>query len=47
MVDEATPRDGSKRDLFQQDSTLFENTAVDACGETLGGGTNDLAAQVP
>ncbi|KAH8685466.1 hypothetical protein BGZ60DRAFT_425955 [Tricladium varicosporioides] len=46
-VDTATPRDGSKRDPFQQDSTRFKNAAADACGETLGGGTNDPATQVP
>ncbi|EHL00190.1 hypothetical protein GLAREA_10726 [Glarea lozoyensis ATCC 20868] len=42
-----TPRDGSKRDPDQQDSTRFKNAAADACGETLGGGTNDPATQVP
>ncbi|PVH80252.1 hypothetical protein DL98DRAFT_459918 [Cadophora sp. DSE1049] len=46
-VDPATPRDGSRRDPFQQDSTRFKNAAADQCGETLGGGTNDPATQVP
>ena len=47
LVDPATPRDGSRRDPFQQDSTRFKNAAADQCGETLGGGTNDPATQVP
>jgi len=46
-VDASTPRDGSTRNPFQQDSTRFKNEAADACGETLGGGTNDPATQVP
>lgn len=46
-VDAATPRDGSKRNPDQQDSTRFKNAAADACGETLGGGTNDPATQIP
>ncbi|KAH8596843.1 hypothetical protein B0O99DRAFT_95010 [Bisporella sp. PMI_857] len=45
-VDDATPRDGSRRNPFQQDSTRFRNAAADTCGETLGGGTNDPATQV-
>jgi hypothetical protein len=47
LVVATTPRDGSKRDPDQQDSTRFKNAAADACGETLGGGTNDPATQVP
>jgi hypothetical protein len=47
LVDETTPRDGATRNPFQQDSTRFRNAAADACGETLGGGTNDPATQVP
>ena len=47
LVDDATPRDGTTRNPFQQDSTRFKNAAADACGETLGGGTNDPATQVP
>ncbi|KAH7346732.1 hypothetical protein BKA65DRAFT_283104 [Rhexocercosporidium sp. MPI-PUGE-AT-0058] len=46
-VDTATPRDGTRRNPFQQDSTRFKNAAADQCGETLGGGTNDPATQVP
>lgn len=47
LVVETTPRDGSRRNPFQQDSTRFKNEAADECGETLGGGTNDPATQVP
>jgi Egh16-like virulence factor len=46
-VDDTTPRDGTTRNPFQQDSTRFKNAAADACGETLGGGTNDPATQIP
>lgn len=46
-VDASTPRDGTNRNPFQQDSTRFKNAAADQCGETLGGGTNDPATQVP
>lgn len=46
-IDASTPRDGTKRDPFQADSTRFKNAAADACGETLGGGTNDPATQIP
>ncbi|KAG4429470.1 hypothetical protein IFR05_015046 [Cadophora sp. M221] len=46
-IDTATPRDGTRRNPFQQDSTRFKNAAADQCGETLGGGTNDPATQVP
>ncbi|KAK0103608.1 hypothetical protein ONS95_005620 [Cadophora gregata] len=46
-IDPSTPRDGSNRNPFQQDSTRFKNAAADQCGETLGGGTNDPATQVP
>lgn len=44
---DSTPRDGSARNPDQQDSTRFKNAAADQCGETLGGGTNDPATQVP
>lgn len=47
LVEDTTPRDGATRNPFQQDSTRFRNAAADACGETLGGGTNDPATQVP
>ncbi|KAF2202424.1 hypothetical protein GQ43DRAFT_501660 [Delitschia confertaspora ATCC 74209] len=41
-VDPSTPRDGTRRNPFQQDSTRFRNAAADQCGETLSGGTNDV-----
>ncbi|KAF2469948.1 uncharacterized protein BDR25DRAFT_287544 [Lindgomyces ingoldianus] len=41
-IDPATPRDGTRRNPFQQDATRFKNAAADQCGETLGGGTNDV-----
>lgn len=43
-VDTATPRDGTRRDPFQQDSTRFKGDAADTVGETVGGGTNNLEA---
>lgn len=43
-VDTSTPRDGTRRDPFQQDSTRFKGDAADTVGETVGGGTNDLEA---
>lgn len=43
-VDTATPRDGTRRDPFQMDSTRFKGDAADTVGETVGGGTNNLAA---
>ncbi|KAF2122579.1 hypothetical protein BDV96DRAFT_639158 [Lophiotrema nucula] len=43
-IDPNTPRDGTGRNPFQQDSTRFRNAAADQCGETLGGGTNDVQA---
>lgn len=46
-VVETTPRDGTRRNPFQQDSTRFKNAAADQCGETVGAGTNDAATQVP
>lgn len=39
-----TPRDGTRRDPFQQDATRFKGDAADTFGETLGGGNNDLEA---
>ncbi|OAG09529.1 uncharacterized protein CC84DRAFT_1235104 [Paraphaeosphaeria sporulosa] len=41
-VDPNTPRDGTGRNPFQQDSTRFRGNAADACGETLGGGDNNV-----
>jgi hypothetical protein len=43
-VDPNTPRDGTNRNPFQQDATRFRGDAADTCGETLGGGDNDIAA---
>lgn len=43
-VDTATPRDGTRRNPFQQDSTRFKGDAADTFGETVGAGTNDLEA---
>jgi len=43
-VDPATPRDGTKRNPFQQDSTRFKGDNAAACGQTLGGGENDIQA---
>jgi hypothetical protein len=43
-VDPNTPRDGTGRNPFQQDSTRFRGDAADTCGETLGGGDNDIQA---
>lgn len=41
-VDTATPRDGTKRDPFQQDSTRFKGASADTFGETVGAGANSL-----
>lgn len=43
-VDTSTPRDGTRRNPFQQDSTRFRGAAADTFGETLGGGNNQLEA---
>jgi len=43
-VDPATPRDGTRRNPFQQDSTRFKGDNAAACGQTLGGGENDIVA---
>lgn len=43
-VDTSTPRDGTRRAPFQQDSTRFKGAAADTVGETLAGGTNDVEA---
>ena len=40
----STPRDGTKRDPFQQDATRFRGANADVCGETVGAGANDVAA---
>lgn len=36
-----TPRDGTRRDPFQQDTTRFQGDAAETFGETLGQGDND------
>jgi hypothetical protein len=43
-VDPTTPRDGTNRNPFQQDSTRFKGDAAATCGETLGAGDNDIQA---
>lgn len=40
----STPRDGTRRNPFQADSTRFRGDAADTCGETVGAGTNDIVA---
>lgn len=45
-IDPATPRDGTRRNPFQQDSTRFKGDAADTCGETLGGGDNSIETGV-
>ncbi|POS84431.1 hypothetical protein EPUL_005862, partial [Erysiphe pulchra] len=45
-IDGSTPRDGTKQNPFQSDSTRFKNNNVDACGETLKGGPNEPAKQM-
>jgi len=43
-IDPATPRDGTRRNPFQQDSTRFKGDNAATCGQTLGGGENDIVA---
>ncbi|KAI1296961.1 hypothetical protein F5Y03DRAFT_291669 [Xylaria venustula] len=43
-IDTSTPRDGTKRKPFQQDSTRFRGAQADTVGETLEGGDNDIEA---
>lgn len=43
-VDTSTPRDGTRRNPFQQDSTRFRGDAADTVGETIGAGDNQLEA---
>jgi hypothetical protein len=43
-IDSSTPRDGTRRNPFQQDSTRFRGESADTFGETLGGGDNQLEA---
>lgn len=41
-IDTSTPRDGTRRRPFQQDTTRFRGDAEDTVGETLAGGDNDV-----
>ena len=41
-IDTSTPRDGTRRRPFQQDSTRFRGESADTFGETLAGGDNQL-----
>jgi hypothetical protein len=41
-VDTTTPRDGTRRRPFQQDSTRFRGDLEDSVGETIGAGDNDV-----
>ncbi|KAI0537498.1 hypothetical protein GGR58DRAFT_347851 [Xylaria digitata] len=41
-IDTSTPRDGTKRRPFQQDSTRFRGDQADTIGETVGGGDNNI-----
>ncbi|KAI8951238.1 hypothetical protein F4801DRAFT_578617 [Xylaria longipes] len=41
-IDTSTPRDGTRRRPFQQDTTRFRGDQADTIGETLGGGDNDV-----
>ena len=43
-MDPSTPRDGTTRNPFQQDSTRFRGDAADTVGETLAGGDNNIEA---
>ncbi|KAL2267719.1 hypothetical protein VTJ83DRAFT_4996 [Remersonia thermophila] len=43
-VDTSTPRDGTRRNPFQQDSTRFRGSARETVGETLRGGNNNVEA---
>lgn len=41
-VVDSTPRDGTRRDPFQQDSTRFRGASAQSCGETVGQGDNSI-----
>ncbi|KAI1274884.1 hypothetical protein F5Y07DRAFT_192248 [Xylaria sp. FL0933] len=41
-IDTSTPRDGTRRRPFQQDSTRFKGDQADTVGETVGAGDNDI-----
>jgi hypothetical protein len=41
-IDPDTPRNGTKRNPFQQDTTRFRGANKNTCGQTLAGGENDI-----
>ncbi|CAE6528292.1 hypothetical protein RSOLAG22IIIB_06290 [Rhizoctonia solani] len=48
---DTTPRDGTRRNPFQTDTSIIRDKEIasgdaQACGRTLGGGVNDMAAQM-
>lgn len=43
-IDPNTPRDGTRRNPFQQDSTRFRGAQASTFGETIGAGPNNLEA---
>ncbi len=43
-IDTSTPRDGTRRNPFQQDTTRFKGSAAKTVGETLAGGNNNIEA---
>ncbi|GAB1522160.1 hypothetical protein RhiTH_005271 [Rhizoctonia solani] len=50
-VVDTTPRDGTKRNPFQTDTSIIRDKEIasgdaQACGRTLAGGVNDMAAQM-
>jgi Egh16-like virulence factor len=50
-INPATPRDGTRRNPFQQDTSIINDKEIAsgksaACGRTLGGGVNDIASGV-
>lgn len=50
-IDTSTPRDGSRRRPFQQDTSIIRDEEIEEgeagpCGRTLAGGSNDVAAEV-
>ena len=50
-IDTSTPRDGTRRNPFQQDTSIIRDNEIASgeagpCGRTLAGGVNDVAASV-
>ncbi|KAG9126579.1 hypothetical protein FRC07_002919 [Ceratobasidium sp. 392] len=50
-VDDSTPRDGTRRNPFQQDTSIIRDREIASgqagpCGRTLAGGVNDVSAQM-